>query len=221
MSRLAVGVAVVALLLADGCSGDTVKGDDPSTAHRPSLLSTPGDTGTSHGGRTSVPAVRRRVPTAQDVQLIRRFVAFAITPTSDTAARVPFGTSLRLGLGPVLRTRLSEAQVAHSDQWALRATAFRGYTGPFNALTLIRRHARRTKPGAVGVRDGPFRISLGAHPHCAGGAVPPPEGLEHLRRVSVQPSSDSYDSCLTWFTVDLFLDKEGMITAATLDVWEP
>jgi len=40
-----------------------------------------------------------------------------------------------------------------------------------------------------------------------------------LRRVSVLPRD--MESCLQWWTVDLFLTLDGKIAAVTLDLWEP
>jgi len=28
-------------------------------------------------------------------------------------------------------------------------------------------------------------------------------------------------SCLDWFTIDFFVDNDGMVAAITLDLWEP
>jgi hypothetical protein len=46
-----------------------------------------------------------------------------------------------------------------------------------------------------------------------------PEGLESLRQQSVQPAKT--DSCLEWFSVDLFVNEDGEIAAVTLDLYEP
>jgi hypothetical protein len=48
-----------------------------------------------------------------------------------------------------------------------------------------------------------------------------PEGLAYKRRVSLQPAYGSVTSCLSWFTVDLFVDEHRDIVAVTLDLWEP
>lgn len=64
-------------------------------------------------------------------------------------------------------------------------------------------------------------VSVGPHPHCASPPVPAPAEVASLRRVSVQPSPESGDSCLSWWTVDLFLTPEGEVAAVTLDIWEP
>lgn len=50
--------------------------------------------------------------------------------------------------------------------------------------------------------------------------MPAPEGYADLRRVSIQPSEESTDSCLSWFTVDLFVNR-GQVVAVTLDLYEP
>jgi len=49
--------------------------------------------------------------------------------------------------------------------------------------------------------------------------MPPPDQVAVLRRISIQPTGT--DSCLEWWTVDLFLTDIGSIAAVTIDVWEP
>jgi len=49
--------------------------------------------------------------------------------------------------------------------------------------------------------------------------MPPPDQVAALRRISIQPTST--DSCLEWWTVDLFLTDIGSMAAVTIDVWEP
>ena len=62
-------------------------------------------------------------------------------------------------------------------------------------------------------------IGVGPHNHCAGSARPAPAGYESLRRISIQPAA--IDSCLEWWTVDLFVTDDGLISAITYDLWEP
>ncbi len=46
----------------------------------------------------------------------------------------------------------------------------------------------------------------------------PPAGHATNRRVSIQPASAQ--SCLQWWTVDLFLGEDGRVEAITLDLYE-
>lgn len=150
---------------------------------------------------------------------MRNFVDFAVHPSADTAAKLPFAPRVRLGLSRDLRASLDKSATAEASAWVLEAEYFRAFVGPFSALELVQRHARTTGSQSVQPRGGAFRVSAGDHPHCVGTPVPAPKGFESHRRVSVQPSAS--DSCLSWFTVDHFLDEEGRIAAVTLDVWEP
>jgi len=88
----------------------------------------------------------------------------------------------------------------------LRARLFRAYVGPFSVLDLLD-------------QAGPITSSVGPHSHCASPPIAPPSRVAHLRRVSVQPAV--IESCLQWWTVDLFLSPNREIVAVTMDLWEP
>ncbi|NND12951.1 MAG: hypothetical protein HKO10_03235 [Acidimicrobiia bacterium] len=66
---------------------------------------------------------------------------------------------------------------------------------------------------------GGYEVTVGSHPHCAGPPMPVAEGFEELTQISIQPAAP--DSCLEWWTVDVFLDDQGDIAGVTLDMWEP
>lgn len=228
MLRLvARSAAAVSLLLVPACGGDTptaeVEGSDQQT---PSVSASP-TSGTSSAspsleptGHTSAPPPTPAVKD-EDLRLIRDFVVFAVRPSAETARRLPFAGEVQLGLSRDLVATLDESETSDASAWVLNATYFRANTGPFNALESIQRHADETRSTSARARGGAFHVSVGDHPHCAGPPVPAPRGFQHHRRVSVQPSESSIDSCLSWFTVDLFLNEEGSIAAVTLDIWEP
>jgi hypothetical protein len=142
-----------------------------------------------------------------DRRAVKALVRFAEARDEETMADVPVGRNgLWLGLADRLMVRRSARELADPKVWRLRAKLFRAYIGPFSALDLL-------------ADSGPTVISVGSHPHCASPPVPPPADVAHLRRVSVQPRD--IESCLQWFTVDLFLTPGRRIAAVTLDLWEP
>lgn len=159
---------------------------------------------------------------AVDTQLMDDFMAFATDPSPATLQNLPISPDgLQLGLGERLLRDLPVGDAADPANWQLTAEAFRGYTGPFSALQSIKQHVEgEPDPAAIGV-PGAITVSVGDHAHCASPPVPPPAGLEGQRRVSVQPAEDSISSCLAWFSVDLYVDEQGRISAVTLDLWEP
>lgn len=220
--------ALVALSLVGGC-GETREPGSDSTSTQSAPVSPSGESSTSAppsrdpspGATTSMPTALEPTPSADEMAMIRSFVAFALAPTADTAARVPFAEKVRLGLSRDLMATLDASTLTQRDAWTLEKPAFRGYVGPFNALDLIRQHAEETGSPAVRRTGGAFMVSSGDHPHCASPPVAPPFGLKSLRRVSVQPSVATTDGCLSWFTVDLFVDGQGWVAAVTLDLWEP
>ncbi|WP_372530552.1 LysM peptidoglycan-binding domain-containing protein [Euzebya sp.] len=137
--------------------------------------------------------------------LLDAFVQFAHFPSRPTVLRWADSVSLHLADRPPSATFTS--QEVSGPVWSIEAEGFRAYTGPFNPLELI--------------ADTSFLLAFGAgtHPHCASPPVPPPEGLEDMRRLWIQPEDTS--SCTEWFTVDLFIDEDGAVTAVTMDLWEP
>ena len=217
-------VVGVSLLLLAACGGNTRAADVGEDGQRTPSVLAPRSAGTSAASPLarppSTPAPSPAVK-AEDLSLVRDFVAFAVQPSVETAGMLPFAGMVRLGLSRDLRTGLAGADTSPSSAWVLRAEGFRAYVGPFSALELIQRHADETGSTSIRAGAGAFQVSVGDHPHCASPSVPAPQGFERHRRVSVQPSETSIDSCVAWFTVDLFLNKEGGIAAVTLDVWEP
>lgn len=228
MSRLLMrSVVGVSLLLLAACGGNTRAADVEESLQAESSDSASPSTGTSSASPSAKPTEKASTPPpspaveAQDLRLIRDFIAFAAQPSAETAGMLPFAGEVRLGLSSDLRTAFDGVDASQPSAWVLRAKDFRAYVGPFSALELIQGHADDTGSMSIRSGGGAFQVSVGDHPHCASPPVPAPQGFEEHRRVSVQPSESSIDSCLAWFTVDLFLNKEGSISAVTLDLWEP
>lgn len=203
----AAAVAAVAVLVA-GC------GTTPTTsAPEPSAPST--DQSTPPSASPSAPPG----PSEDDRDLAGALVALATTPDPETLAAVRFAPEVALGLGRRLETARPRDRLARSAGWSIDARSFRAHAGPFNALELVA--AQATDPPLGPARGlAAFAVTIGTHPRCAGPPVPAPRGLEDLRRVSLQPATGTIDGCLEWFTVDLFVDHDGIV-AVTLDLWEP
>lgn len=155
---------------------------------------------------TSMTVAPRATPAAADERLVEALAEFARAPGAGTLAAIPFADRVRLGLSDRLMAERTSLELVRADAWVLPADPFRGHVGPFSALGLL-------------ARSLPTTISVGPHPHCASPPVPPPADLVGSRRVSVQPKD--IDSCLLWWTVDLFVSPAGRIEAVTLDLWDP
>lgn len=212
------------LLLLAACGGEARTAADGSGEETPSAATSSPSSPTSAPPRRAAPQTstpsRKPTLTAEDERLMRDFVSFAVDPSPETASRLPLANELALGLSRDIESTLDRSEAADTSAWVLRAKYFRAYTGPFSALELIQRHAKEAGSDSVRGR-GAFQVSVGEHPHCASPPVPAPREFKDYRRVSVQPSHSSIDSCLSWFTVDLFLDEQGSVAAITLDLWEP
>lgn len=142
----------------------------------------------------------------EDENLITAFAAFARDPSQSGDLRL--AEEVALGLGPALHETRTRTDLADHEAWVIETDQFRARVGPFSALDLLAETVETT-------------VSVGEHPHCASPPKPPPERFADHRRVSVQPHPDTIDSCLQWWTVDLFLNRSGAVDAVTLDVWEP
>lgn len=219
-------VVGASLLLLAACGGEArTAADTESGGATPSAATSSPSTETSAppketaSTRTSTPSPEP-IPTTADERLMRDFISFAVDPSSETAARLPMANEVSLGLSRDIKATLDRSEAPDTSAWVLRAKHFRARTGPFSALELIQRHAEEAGSESVGGRSA-FHVSVGEHPHCASPPVPAPREFEDYRRVSVQPSDSAIDSCLSWLTVDLFLDEQGSVVAVTLDLWEP
>lgn len=105
-----------------------------------------------------------------------------------------------------------------AGNWQLTADGyFPGYVGPFSALTTLDQHVTEKDTGEFGHLSNEVAVSVGPHPQCASPPAQRPPDLATLRRVFVKPAETSIDTCMLWFSVDLYLDDEGRICAVTLD----
>lgn len=145
-------------------------------------------------------------PTSDDLSLADAVIAFASDPSDSTWDALPFAPEMALGLADDILVRVDATALADPQTWVLEKEPFRARTGPYSALDLL------ATAGAVDVTVGP-------HDHCASPPVPAPDGLEDLRRVAIQPVDAT--SCIEWFTVDLFVDGDGVVHGITLDLYEP
>ena len=118
-----------------------------------------------------------------------------------------FADEVQLGLGDELLQTRARDDLADPSAWEIAKPGFRGATGPFSAYELLVKSR------------GDLTLNEGAHPRCASPPGAVPAGLESMRHQSIQPAKT--DSCLEWFSVDLFVNEDGEIAAVTLDLWEP
>ena len=139
--------------------------------------------------------------------IVSGFLRLADERSADAVDGIPFADLVRLGVGGELTEVRARAELADPAAWLVDVEGFRARVGPFSALELAA-NAEATV------------VSVGEHPHCAGPPVPPPPDVASHARVSVQPDVTG-ESCLQWWTVDLFVDASGQIEAVTLDLWEP
>jgi hypothetical protein len=194
---IAATVLVVAVLLLRRDSGSPLEA--PSAATTPSAAAAASAT----SGEPSEPGSA----VTEEEQLVTDLIEFARSPSAESAARIPFASDgVWLGLSDRILGRRTVDELTDPRAWVLNVEAFRGHVGPFSALELL-------------ADSGPYSVTIGDHPHCASPPVPPPDDVADATRVSVQPTG--IDTCLRWWTVDLFLNAAGELVAITLDLWDP
>ena len=163
--------------------------------------------GDEQARRPTDSAAQRDAATPTDRNVMRSLVRFARSPSDSTWRRLRLARRVELGLGKRLVVQRSRGELRDPDAWRLDADHFRGRVGSLSALRLIADEPRR------------LRLSVGPHAHCAAPPTPPPGRVARLRRVSVQPERP--DSCLSWWSVDVYVDRGRRVRAVTLDLWEP
>jgi hypothetical protein len=156
------------------------------------------------------------VPMGDEMAMLEDLVLFARSPDEKALNGVPLsGDGVWIGLAEELMVRRTPEELADPAAWTLDAEAFRGRVGPFSALDLLADWDQGQN--APPVREA--MVIVGDHPHCASPQIAAPGEVADLRRLSIQPIGP--DSCLTWWTVDLFIGPDGSIHAITLDLYEP
>lgn len=145
-------------------------------------------------------------PSDDDRDLAAAFLAHARSPSLETGAALPFAEETALGLGDRILKTLTRDDLADPTPWILDAEDYEGFAGPFSPLDVAAE--------SVGTN-----LTVGAHTRCAAPPVPAPRGFEELRRVSIQPETAA--SCVEWWTIDFFVDHEGVVQAVTLDLYGP
>lgn len=191
--------ALFSALLASAC---VVGPEPPSTVHvTPSSTRSP----VPPAGGSAIASL----PANPDDALMHAFISFARSPGPGTLAAIPFADQVRLGLADRLLVQRRSAELERPGSWVIDVECcFRGGVGPYSALDLLKRASA-------------FTVSVGPHPHCVSAPVPPPPEVAGLRRVSVQPKQGPSDSCLQWWSVDVFLSPDRRVEAVTLDHYEP
>ena len=141
-----------------------------------------------------------------DRDLFARLQAFAREPSPERFARVRFAEEVALGLGGTAEKTVGRGELADRAVWVLDRTSYGGVDGPFSALDTLR-------------TGGDATVVAGPHNHCAGVPTKFPAPYSGMRQVSGHRTTR--DSCIGWWSVELFVDADGRIAGVFLDLWEP
>lgn len=202
----ALALSAFVILIIGGCTAGSSEETPSSSGSADDAPTPPVDSGAGDGhdtvalGRIDVHALARHV--------FDRLADFARTSDPGVLDDVRFTQTVGLGLGSAIVVEVPREDLDAVHRWQIDVEFHRAYVGPFSALDLL---------GQQVATD----ITVGEHPHCASAPVAPPDEHAMNIRVSVQPAAAAIDSCLQWWTVDVFVTPEGEISAITLDLWEP
>lgn len=130
-------------------------------------------------------------------------------------ADLPFAPEVHLGLRDAIDKTVPRAKLADRASWRIDREEFAAAVGPFDATATLRDFASRH------TEIDPFTIGVGDYPHCNNRQVFRAPELTGLARVTIQPRDGTIDSCISWFSVDLYLGDAGRISAVTMDHGEP
>lgn len=124
--------------------------------------------------------------------------------------RVVSGGTVELGLDSGLVATRTAEELTDPSGWVLDVDIYNGWGGPFSALDVL---------AAAQDQQRRLQVTVGPHDHCASPPVAPPPGMEDLTQLSIQPTDG--DSCIQWFSVNLFVEDDFTVRAITLELWEP
>lgn len=120
---------------------------------------------------------------------------------------LPVADEVLLALGSQVYARRVATDLVDRGAWSINAPFYADLAGPFNLL---------------GQTPAPARFAVGPHDRCASPApLPAPPELARFRRVSIRPAEDTTpESCLDWWSIELFLD-DGQIVGVAGDAVGP
>ncbi len=204
--RLVMSVSLALMAVACGTTPVSAPSATASPAASVSAPTGPSTAAPSRSASATPTGSPRETATADDARIVAALVAFAKARDARTFAAVPLADTVGLALDDQIPLERPAPALARPDGWVIDVQEFQGRSGPFSALDLL-------------ARDEPTTITVGPHPHCASPQRQTPAALAGLRRLSVQPKD--LDTCLKWWTVDLYVSPAGRIATISLDLWNP
>lgn len=203
--RLTASVVLALMAVACGAGPASAPSATVSATASPAPAS-PSTAAPSPSRSPSPTASPRETATADDARVVAALAAFAKARDARTFAAVPLADTVGLALDDQLPLERPATALARPEGWVIDVKEFQGYAGPFSVLDLL-------------ARDVPTTITVGPHPQCSSPQRDTPAALAGLRHLSVQPKD--VDSCLKWWSVDLYVSPAGRIRTASLDLWSP
>jgi hypothetical protein len=193
-TKKSVALSAILTITTAACATAQVSGTDSAIAPSPTVTTA-----------TTAAAT----PSETELSIANDFVAFGKEWSDETFSRLRIADPVMLGLGPEIIRTVNATDLRDPAGWDLDVEHFRAIEGPFSAGRLL-----------ANAPEG-YDVSIGEHPHCVGPPQAPPSQFASHARISIQPPGESFDTCLQWFTVDLFVGKSGLVEAITMDIWEP
>lgn len=119
---------------------------------------------------------------------------------------LPVADEVLLALGSQVYSRAVATELADRRAWSINAAFYAGLAGPFNLLIQT---------------PAPARFTVGPHDRCASAVpLPAPPELAGYRRIAIQPAEDTIESCIEWWSIEVFVD-DGEIVGVAGDAFGP
>jgi hypothetical protein len=119
---------------------------------------------------------------------------------------LPVADEVLLALGSQVYARRSATGLADRGAWSINAPFYADLAGPFNLLIQT---------------PAPARFAIGPHDRCASPVpLPAPPELARYRRISIEPAEGTIESCIDWWSIELFVD-DGRIVGVAADAVGP
>jgi len=145
-------------------------------------------------------------PTPEELAIADAYANLSVEGSTVDTRDLRLADVLLVGLGDQLIEERTPAQLTDAAGWVFTLEGFRERGGLFSALETL-------------LESDDIEVVVGPHDLCGLPPQPISDRIEFASHLSLQPAG--IDSCLQWFTVDLFLDDSGTVVAIILDLAVP
>lgn len=132
-----------------------------------------------------------------DESMVAELEAFALRPSDETFNDLPLAQFVMLGIEDRIVVAKPQEELRDPSVWVVEG------------------HSVLDQLAA----GGDYVLRRNTHETCVGEENPAPLEMSGYQRLSIHPADLQNDTCLNWYSVDLFL-HDGQIVGITLTLWE-